>query len=53
MKLRFLGLSDVNWEKEVAKCWSSLSSINQSVDDIYGTLSQGIFSVVGPACANR
>ena len=50
MKLRFLGLSDVNWEKEVAKCWSSLSSINRCVDEIYETLSQGVFSVVGPSC---
>ncbi|KAL4654209.1 hypothetical protein ACB092_01G361500 [Castanea dentata] len=39
VKLPFLGLSDGNWEKDVAKCWSSLSSINR-----------GEFSVVGPAC---
>ena len=50
MKLPFLGLSDGDWEKDVAKCWSSLSSINRCVDEIYGTLSQGEFSVVGPAC---
>ena len=50
VKLPFLGLSDENWEKDVAKCWSSLSSINQCVDEIYGTLSRGEFSVVGPAC---
>ena len=50
VKLPFLGLSDGNWEKDVAKCWSSLSSINWCVDEIYGTLSQGVFSLVGPAC---
>ena len=50
MKLPFLGLSDGDWEKDVAKCWSSLPSINRCVDEIYGTLSHGVFSVVGPAC---
>ncbi|KAK7831455.1 hypothetical protein CFP56_027425 [Quercus suber] len=50
MKLPFLGPSDKNWEKDVAKCWSSLSSINQCVDEIYETLYEGIFSVVSPAC---
>ena len=49
-KLPFLGLSDGNWEKDVAKCWSSLSSINRCVDEIYGTLSRGKFSLVGHAC---
>ena len=50
VKLPFLGLSNGNWEKEVAKCWSSLSSINRCVDEIFGTLSQGVFSVIGPTC---
>ena len=50
VNLPFLGQSDENLEKDVAKCWSSLSSINRCVDEIYGTLSQGVFSVVGPAC---
>ena len=49
-KLPFLGQSDENWEKDVAKCWSSLSSINRCVDEIYGTLSRGKFSLVSPAC---
>ncbi|KAK7858476.1 egg cell-secreted protein 1.1 [Quercus suber] len=49
-KLPFLGLSDWNWEKDVAKCWSSLSSINRCVDEIYGTLSRGKFSLVNPGC---
>ena len=50
VKLPFLGLSNRNWEKDLAKYWSSLSSINRCVDEIYGTLSQDVFSVVGPAC---
>ncbi|KAK7840967.1 hypothetical protein CFP56_016051 [Quercus suber] len=50
VKLPFLGLSDENWEKDIAKCWSSLSSINQCVDEIFGTLSRSEFSVVGLAC---
>ncbi|KAK7848305.1 hypothetical protein CFP56_005204 [Quercus suber] len=37
-------------EKDIVKCWSSLSSINRCVDEIYGTLSRGEFSIVGPAC---
>ena len=50
VKLPFLGLSKGNWEKDVAKCWSSLSSINKCINEIYGTLSRGKFSVVSPAC---
>ena len=50
VKLPFLGLSNGNWEKDVAKCQSSLSSINQCAGEIYGTLSRGVFSVVGLAC---
>ena len=49
-KLPFLGQSDGNWEKDVAKCWSSLSIINRYVDEIYVTLSRGKFSLVGLAC---
>ncbi|KAK7837291.1 hypothetical protein CFP56_021423 [Quercus suber] len=37
-------------EKDIVKCWSSLSSINRCVDEIYGTLSRGEFSIVGFAC---
>ncbi|KAK7834295.1 hypothetical protein CFP56_024730, partial [Quercus suber] len=48
VKLPFQGLSYENREKDVAKCWSSLSSINRYVHEIYGTLSRGVFSVVGP-----
>ena len=49
-KLPFLGLLNKNWEKDIAKCWSSLSSINRCAEEIYGTLSRGEFSVVSPAC---
>ena len=49
-KLPFLGLLNKNWEKDVAKCWSSLSSINRCADEIYRTISRGKFSLVSPAC---
>ena len=39
-----------NWEKNVAKCCSSLSSSNQCINEIYGTLTRGKFSVVDLAC---
>ena len=39
-----------NWKQDITKCWSSLSSINWCIDEIYGTLSRGKFGVDGRAC---
>ncbi|KAL0014154.1 hypothetical protein SO802_001223 [Lithocarpus litseifolius] len=50
VKLPFQGLSKGNWEQDIAKCQSSLSSLNGCINEIYGTLSRGKFGVIGPAC---
>ncbi|KAK7824491.1 hypothetical protein CFP56_034300 [Quercus suber] len=48
--LAFHSTLKTNWEKDIAKCWSSLSSINRYAKEIYGTFSRGEFSVVSLAC---
>ncbi|KAL4652790.1 hypothetical protein ACB092_01G257000, partial [Castanea dentata] len=37
-------------EKDIAKCWSSLKSIDGCILEIHGSLSKGKFGVSGPAC---
>ena len=49
MKLHFQRLLG-NRKQDIAKCWSSLSSINWCIDEIYGTLSRGKFGVDSHAC---
>ncbi|KAK7836948.1 hypothetical protein CFP56_021866 [Quercus suber] len=37
-------------EQDIAKCWSSLKSIDGCIVEIHGSLSKGEFGVSGPAC---
>ncbi|XP_042974292.1 uncharacterized protein LOC122305825 [Carya illinoinensis] len=49
--LPFLGLSPARQSgQDIARCWSSLSSIEGCVSDIYGSLSRGQFRGIGTAC---
>ncbi|XP_041004143.1 uncharacterized protein LOC121249509 [Juglans microcarpa x Juglans regia] len=50
--LPFLGLSPNSGQsgQDIARCWSSLSSVEGCVSDIYGSLSRGQFRGIGTAC---
>ena len=50
MLLPFPGLSVEQLEQDIAKCWSSLKSIDGCIVEIHGSLSKGKFGVSGPAC---
>ena len=48
--LPFPGLSPGQSGQDILQCWSSLTSIEGCINEIYGSLSKGKFGVSGPAC---
>uniref|UniRef100_A0A2N9G4A7 Prolamin-like domain-containing protein n=1 Tax=Fagus sylvatica TaxID=28930 RepID=A0A2N9G4A7_FAGSY len=44
------GLSPGQSGQDILQCWSSLTSIEGCINEIYGSLSKGKFGVSGPAC---